>query len=145
MIQISHSPVVVTFRLERLDQASRIALIGACHAIADLLPQILSSLATTAGSEQIVIELVIASGVGTIEDRRRSSLQTDDNSRVGLVSKDVPTQPISLPAKVVRIVEASLHWQPLSIQSRLHIGICSHLRESYDSAFVADVRPCNLV
>lgn len=109
MVEVSHSPIVVALCLERLDEASRVALIGPCHAVADLLPQILSALATAARSKQVVIELVVACGIGTIEYSRRSSFETDYNSGVGLIGKDVPTQTIGLPAKIIGIVEAALN------------------------------------
>lgn len=81
MVEISNSPVVVTLFSQRLDQASGVASISRGHAIADLLPQILPTLATAAGAKQVVVELVVAGSVGTIKDGRGSSLVTVSPAR----------------------------------------------------------------
>ena len=67
MIKIANSPVVVTLLSQRFDKASRVACICRRHAIADSFPQILATLAAAAGTEEIVVELVVAGRIRAVK------------------------------------------------------------------------------
>lgn len=73
VVQISYRPVVVALLPKRFDEAGVVARICSSHAVADLLPENLATLTATAGSEKVVIQLVVAGRVSTVEDRRRRS------------------------------------------------------------------------
>jgi len=149
MVQIACRKIVVALLAEAFDKAGRVAGVGVCHAIADLLPFPGSALATTARSEEIVIQFVVASGFCAVKDGHGRSFQTDDDRLVGLVREDVSTQSILLPAKVFSIVEATSNLLPLSCTMLMCVCVVRHPREAQDRLFVGDIwtrylviRPC---
>lgn len=99
----------------------------------------MSTLSTATGAKEVVVQLIIARGIGTIENGRRSAFQANDDCRICLVGKDVSTQAIRLPAKVIGIVEAALDRLPFASEGSLDVSVCSHLGEGDDGGLVTDV------
>lgn len=53
-----------------LDQTRRVASVGRRLTVADLLPQRLAALTAATASEEIVVQLVVASSIRTVKDSR---------------------------------------------------------------------------
>jgi hypothetical protein len=145
MVQIACRKVVVTLLAEALDKTCRVAGVGVCHAVADLLPFPRSTLAAAARSEEVVVQFVVTGGVRTVEDGHGCSFQTDDNSLVGLVREDVPSQSVLLPAKIFGIVEAASNLLPLSCTMLVCVCVVCHPREAQDRLFIGNVRTRYLI
>lgn len=104
-----------------------------------MLPGSPTTLAAATASKQVVVELVVTSGVGTVEDSRRGSLETNDDSLVLGIGEDVAAQTISLPSKVFGIVEASSDINPVTSMGLQDVGVGSHTGKTKDSLLVSDV------
>lgn len=74
VIQVYGGVVIMAFFAQVFDQASRVAGVGRGLAVTNLLPEILTSLATAATSKKVVIHLVVASSVGTVKHGGRCAL-----------------------------------------------------------------------
>ena len=136
MIEIASGKVVVTLLANALDKAGRVAGVGISHAIADLLPAIMSALGAATRAEQIVIQFVVAGGLCAIEDGHRGALQTNDNRLILLVRKDVTAQAVLLPAKVFGVVESTSDILPLSCTILVRVCIVRHPCEAQDCLFI---------
>lgn len=145
VVQVACREVVMTLLTQALDQACRVAGVCVGHAVANLLPAILSSLATTTRSEQVVVQLIIACSLGTIEDRHRRALEANHNCAVVFVRKDVSAQAVLLPTKVFGIIEASAHFLPFSSTVLVRVSVVCHPREAQDRLFIGDVWSCYFV
>lgn len=75
----------------------------------------------------------------------RRTFQTDDDRSIRLISKDMPTQAVRFPPKIVGVVEASFHGLPFWVPSVHHIRVGSHLCERNDRALVRDVGCLDLI
>ena len=73
-VQVLSGPVVVALFSQGLDKAGGVAGVSGCHAVADLLPHILSALAAAAGAEEVVVDFVVACRLRAIEDGHGGAL-----------------------------------------------------------------------
>jgi hypothetical protein len=140
VVQVASGKVIVALLAEALDEAGRVAGIGVCHAVTDLLPAISSALTATARSEQVIVQLVVARGLGTIKDSHRGAFQSDDNRLIRLVRKDVSAQAILLPAKVFCVIESSSDILPLSCTKIVCVRVVGHPCKAQDRLFIRHVR-----
>ena len=132
MVQILYSPVVMALLSERLDQASVVASICRCHTIADLFPQILPALPTTARTKQIVVQLIVSCCLCSVKDSHGGSFQSYDNSLIRLIGENMSPQTVLLPSKVIGIVEATANILPFTGPWFRNVRICSHLCKCED-------------
>lgn len=145
VVEITGGEVVVALLSEALDETSRVASISVCHAIAHLLPSVRPTLATAAGAEEIVVQLVVACRFRTIKDSHRGALQTDHDCAIVLVREDMPSQTILLPAKVLSIIEAASNLLPLPCTMLMRISVVCHPRETQHRLFIRNIRPSYLI
>jgi hypothetical protein len=139
VIQVASGKVVVTLLAKAFDKAGGVAGVGISHAIADLLPAIVSALGAATRAEQVVVEFVVAGGFRTVEDGHRSALQTNDDGLVLLVREDVTAQAVLLPAKVFGIVESTANLLPLSCTKVVRVCIVGHPGEAQDCLFIRHI------
>ena len=174
-IEVFDCPIVVTLLAQRLHQTGVVASVGrAASTVAYYLPRPWPTLPAAAGAEEVVIKLVVASGIGAIEYSWRSTLfgvrilpahsmaipipsgmrscpngrrtfQAYHHRRVCLIREDVSAESILLPTKIVGVIKTTLHWLPVSVLGREDVGIRSHLCECQDCALVTDVGARNLI
>ena len=122
-----------------------VAGIGRVHAVTHLFVRDGSILCTTTGSEEIVVQFVVAGGFGSIEQRHRSTLQSNDDRLVCLIGEDVPTQSIVIPTKVVGVIESTPNVIPVTLPRLRVVRICSHFRHGQNRLLVCVVRACDLI
>jgi hypothetical protein len=145
LVQILGCVVVMRLLVQSLPDASGIAGIAIALAIADLLPSVMPSLTTTTRTKQVVVQFIISSRVSPIEDGHRCALQPDDNGAVLLVCKDMSSQSVLFPTKVIGIVESTLDILPIA--SIWFFGVCvlGHLRKRNHCCLVCVVWPADLI
>ena len=139
VVQLLSSCVVMTLFPQVFDQTCRIARVRRRLAVADLLPEVLPTLAATTAPEEVVVHLVIARRIRTIKYSGRGSLQADDDRLVLGVCKDVASQTIVLPAKIFRVVETASNILPFASVGFLDICVRGHARETDDRLLVGDI------
>jgi hypothetical protein len=136
VIQIASGKVVVALLSKALDKAGRVAGVGISHAVADLLPAIMSALSAAARTKQVVVQFVVAGSLRAVEDGHRGALQTNDDRLVLLVREDVTTQAVLFPAKVFGVIESTTNLLPLSCTKVVRVCIIGHPREAQDRLFI---------
>lgn len=137
--------IVSVFSSQGLDEACRVAGEGRGGTIADLFPQIVATLGAATAEEQIVIDLVLGSGAGAIENSGGGPLNSNDDGLVALVSEDVTTETVLFPPKTVGMVEACADVFPFPRIWIFGVCICGHEGKTDDCFFVGDIRAWNLI
>jgi hypothetical protein len=74
VVEVLSSIVVAVLLTQGRDQTCRVASVGRGLAIADLSPQVLAALTAAAAEEEVVVDLVVCSRLGTVEHGWRCTL-----------------------------------------------------------------------
>jgi hypothetical protein len=90
------------------------------------MPGPLTLLGATATEKKIVVDFVISSGSFSIEDSRRCALQTNNNSRICIINKDMPAETISLPSEIGATIPSLSNILPIGISLMLDVCVGSH-------------------
>jgi hypothetical protein len=144
-VQVDCGAIIAVFSFQSSHKTCLIAHVCAVVAIADLTPEILATLGTTATEEQIVIEFVTGGCSISVEDSRRGTLQTDNDGLITLIGEDMTSQAIPLPTKSGRSVVSLANILPVSFTWYFCICVCCHYGKIEDCSFVRDVGPSNLI
>ncbi len=105
----------------------------------------MSTLATAAAEEEVVVDLVVRLRSTTVVRGRRSALDRYDDGRVPLLGKDMTPQSIGFPSEAVGIVETSFDVFPVARVGWEIICVGRHARQRQDRSFVRHVGPRKLV
>lgn len=144
-VQFDRSSVVTVLLLQGLDQAGLVACKRIGVAIADLLPQVLTTLTTATAEEKVVVDFVVRCRFLSIKHCSRCAFQADDDRGVVLVCKYMTSESICLPTERLRFVKPSVRILPITLSRLLHICIRRHLRHAYHRLLVPNVRPIQLI
>ena len=144
-IEVNGCSVVAVLSLDCLNKTSLVAGVCTGRAVTYLAPEVLTSLATAAAEEEVVIELVSRGRAVSIKDSWRCALQANNDGLVVLVRKDVASQSVSFPTKALRLVEALCDIGPFSLVVICHISIGSHHSKIDDGILVCHIRGGHLV
>lgn len=110
-----------------------------------LFPHVIAALGATAGTKQVVVQLIVSSRFRTIENRGRCPFEPDHDSAVVFRSENMAAQAIILPPKIISIVEATSYILPFAGKGFLNVRIRRHPGQGYDSGFFCGIWPSDAV
>jgi hypothetical protein len=108
-------------------------------AVAYLVPCPWPLLSAATAEEQIVIEFVIRGRSIAVKYGGGCALQPDDNCRVVLISPNMPSQTVSLPAKVVSPIKRPADIVPVTLAFLLHVCVGCHVGHAEDGVLVCHI------
>lgn len=139
-IQIQRGTVISVFVVHGFNNAGQVGIKSRLLTVADLPPQIGSTLAAAATEEKVVILLVIRRRLNAVKKRRRGPFDGYHNGAVCLIRIYVTSKPIVMPPKTRGIIELSIDILPVLGPRDLDVVVRRHLRKSQNSLSIRNIR-----
>lgn len=144
-VQLPRSLIIPVLVPESVGDAGVVARVSPGRAVAHWPHRPRGLLSAAAAEEQVIVDLVVGRRAISVKHSGRGPLQSDDDSRVILVSPDMTTQTVSFPAKVSAPVERLANILPVGLPWLLNICVGRHQSQAQDGVFVCHVRCWDVV
>ena len=144
-VELDSSSVVSILFPQCFHQARLVAGVCGRGAVTDLPPEILAALGTATTKEEVVVFFVISSSLVSVENCGRGAFESNNNSGIPFVCKDMTSETIRFPAETLRVVEALVRILPLALSNCFDVCVCSHPSQADNSILVRHVRARNVI
>jgi hypothetical protein len=144
-IKLERRLIVSVGLSQGLGDARVVAGVCRSHAVTHLPQKVAAALSTATASEEVVVLLVGCRSLDAVEHRHGRSLDGNDDGRIVLVRKDMPSYAIIFPPNVRRQVERWPGILPIFTRSIFLVCAGCHERKVDHRALVGDVRALDFV